>query len=188
MKKKNNKGLVIFGLLALCAVLVAGVFMLGQSPKGEDDPLNPGGIAGDVTPGGISELPDGKTVPGINPSGIPQTEPSVDGKSGDDIPLTIIEDKPEPPELPDTAHKDGDDSRGHEIPKDPALTNPDKKPDSTPAPVEPGKPKDNEPQSGDKNGNGEIYIPGFGWVKDEGGGGQGQKSGSDGDWDKIIGH
>jgi hypothetical protein len=192
MKKKNTAGLVILGLLALCVILTAGVFMLGQSPKGEDNPQNMADAAGDVAPGGITEAPTIKTTPDIKPGGIDPTEPPTDGRTGSDIPLTVIEDKPEPPELPDTAakpdHHVHDANCGHEIPTDPALTNPDKKPDAAPSPVEPTKPKDNEPKSGDKDGKGNIYIPGFGWVKDEGGGGQGRKSGSDGDWDKIIGH
>lgn len=35
------------------------------------------------------------------------------------------------------------------------------------------KPQQNQPKMGDKNDNGQIYIDGFGWVKDEGGGGKG---------------
>jgi len=35
------------------------------------------------------------------------------------------------------------------------------------------KPQLNQPKMGDRNDKGEIYIEGFGWVKDEGGGGKG---------------
>jgi hypothetical protein len=34
---------------------------------------------------------------------------------------------------------------------------------------------------GDRNDKGEIYIEGFGWVKDEGGGGKGTTIGKPGD-------
>ena len=192
--KKNKKGLAVFGLLALCVILVAGVFILGQSPKGEDVLLDGNEPGKDVTPGGIAELP-AVTTPDVKPSVIP---PNADGQGGgSDIPLTVITDKPEPPELPDTAYMGEppeeatpDDVKDHEA-LDPALKNPGVKPDVTPAPVELDKPKDNTPQSGDTNGSGEIYIPGFGWVKNEGGGGQGQQSQLDpdhADFDKIIGH
>jgi len=193
MKKKNNKGLMIFGLIALCVILTVGVFTLGQSPKGEDilqDRENPGI---EVTPGGIDGNLASGDVPAINPGGITPRDPAADGQNGNDIPLTVIDDKPEPPELPDTAltWEDGeevtpDDVQAYEE-LDPVLKNPDVKPNITPAPVQPNKPADNTPNSGDTNGNGQIYIPGFGWVDNEGGGGQGQPSGSDGDWDKQIG-
>jgi hypothetical protein len=216
--KKNKKGLAVLGLLALCAILAAGIFTLGQSPRGEDALVKSNNPIGEASTGGIAEnhviietpgftdphsiaVTHGVSeVPGIaiatdiaatevNPAVIPQRDPDTDGQHGD-IALTTIEGRPEPPELPDTAHKDHehDESCGHELPSDPALTNPDAKPDTALAHVEPDKPKDNAPQSRDANGNGEIYIPGFGWVKNEGGGSQGRQSSSDGDWDKIIGH
>ena len=74
----------------------------------------------------------------------------------------------------------------HEKPKDKELTNPDKKPQTTVKPVEPDKPKDKTPQGGETNDKGETYVPGFGWVKDSGAN-IGEKSNSDGDWNKQIG-
>lgn len=44
-----------------------------------------------------------------------------------------------------------------------------------------------QPKMGDKNDKGQIYIEGFGWVKDEGGGSKGTKVHSDGDINKQIG-
>lgn len=74
-----------------------------------------------------------------------------------------------------------------ETPKEEVLTDPTQKPDGTPmetppAPVEhdaaetpaiqePAQAPD-EPQAGDTQ-NGQIYIPGFGWVEDHGGGSSG---------------
>lgn len=40
---------------------------------------------------------------------------------------------------------------------------------------------------GDKNDKGQIYIDGFGWVKDEGGGGKGTAVDSNGDINKQVG-
>ena len=43
------------------------------------------------------------------------------------------------------------------------------------------KPQQSQPQMGDKNDKGQIYVDGFGWVKDEGGGGKGTSVGNEGD-------
>lgn len=43
-----------------------------------------------------------------------------------------------------------------------------------------------EPKGGEKK-DGKIYVPGFGWVKDNGGGSQGEVVGSDGDINKQVG-
>lgn len=43
------------------------------------------------------------------------------------------------------------------------------------------KPQESQPKMGDKNDKGQIYIDGFGWVKDEGGGGKGTTVGKPGD-------
>lgn len=49
------------------------------------------------------------------------------------------------------------------------------------------KPKQSQPKNGDKNSEGQIYVEGFGWIKDEGGGGKGTEVDSDGDVNKQIG-
>ena len=184
----NNKRLAVLGLLTLCVTLAAVVFMLGQSPKGEDvlpDTDNPGI---EVTPGGIDGSIASVDVPAptVNPGAIIPQDSTGTGQNGNDIPLTVIPDKPEPPKLPDTAPQDKEMDGETWDSLDPALKDPDVKPDMTPAPPEPQKPDGETPNSGDTNDNGQIYIPGFGWVENEGGG-QGQPSGSDGDWDKQIG-
>ena len=66
-----------------------------------------------------------------------------------------------------------------EEPESEVLADPTQKPDGTPAeiPAETTgtgaaaspEPEVSEPQAGDTN-EGQIYIPGFGWVEDEGGG------------------
>ena len=65
-----------------------------------------------------------------------------------------------------------------------ALKNPDTPPvyDKEQTTVEK---KSSEPKSGDKK-DGQVYIPGFGWVKDEGGGSKGVKVGNEGD--KLTGN
>jgi hypothetical protein len=207
--KKNRKGLVIVGLIALCAVLTAGLFTLGQSPKGIDAPIDTGGAHAGVAPGGITDTPAvtvTPTAPVVNPIGITPSESTGTSQNSTnqggtdqnntDIPLTVIEDRPEPPELPDTAfvweqdeEVTPEDVEAYEA-LDPALKNPDVRPDITPAPVQPTPtpqtPNSSTPQHGDRNANGEVYVPGFGWIKD-GGPNNVRESGSDGDWNKQIG-
>ncbi len=64
---------------------------------------------------------------------------------------------PPPPEITDTA----------------ALTNPDKEPEYEPEQIKVTKPteKEDKPSNGDKK-DGYIYLNGFGWVADKGGGGE----------------
>lgn len=70
-------------------------------------------------------------------------------------------------------------------PREEMLTDPTKKPDGTkleepPVPVDhesvekPAEPEPDpgQPQAGDTSGN-QIYVPGFGWVENHGGGGSG---------------
>ena len=182
MEKRNKKGLVIFGALALSAILTVGIFTLNQNPKLEESPQDNGDIIqiiNDVTPGGIDETPKEAAIPDITPSVI---TPAETEKTDNIIQLTVMPEKPEPPELPDTAYQGepADEATVEDVEiyeaLDPVLKNPDVKPDITIAPVEPAKPQENTPQSGDTNASGQIYIPGFGWVKNEGGGGQGSVS------------
>ncbi len=49
------------------------------------------------------------------------------------------------------------------------------------------KPQQSQPKMGDKNDKGQVYIEGFGWIKDEGGGGKGTVIHSDGDINKQVG-
>lgn len=191
---KNKKSITTFGLMAAAVILVIGLMAMSQPVKQTDGIPDNDTLTSSVAPSEINGAKPDVTAPEVQPSVIPTVKPTDEDKNSSDIPLTVIDDKPE---LPDTAYKGestgdatADDVKAHEA-LDPTLKNPDKKPTATSAPVEPAKPKDKTPQSGDKNGNGEIYIPGFGWVKDEGGGGQGEKSQIDpehSDFDKIIGH
>lgn len=50
------------------------------------------------------------------------------------------------------------------------ITNKNKKPTYTEQEV---KPQQSQPNNGEKNEKGQIYVKGFGWIKDEGGGGKG---------------
>ena len=190
MEKRNKKGLVVIGLLALCVILTVGLFTLGNGPKGEDNLQDSQANAvPNITPNEI--LPSVTPPVTVRPGEIRPSEP-VDSGAGNIIELTVMPDKPEPPELPDTAYQGEppeeatpEDVAAHEA-LDPALKNPDVKPNITPAPVQTARPQNNEPQDGSTNAKGEVYVPGFGWIMPSTP--QGQQSSSDGDWDKIIGH
>jgi hypothetical protein len=43
-----------------------------------------------------------------------------------------------------------------------------------------------EPQGGEKK-DGKVYLPGFGWIEDHGGGGEGKVVDGDGDINKQVG-
>jgi len=192
---KIKKTITVFGLSAFAIILVVVLMAMSQPAKQTDALNDTDVIASNVTPNEIDETTPAPVTaaPEVKPSEIVKPEPTAEAK-GNDIPLTVIEDKPEPPELPDTAYtgEQTDDATTDDVQAyealDPALKNPDVKPTTTPAPVEPAKPKETTPQSGDKNNKGEVYIPGFGWVKDEGGGGQGEKSVGEGSLDVMVGH
>lgn len=53
--------------------------------------------------------------------------------------------------------------------------------------TEPNKETATTPKAGDKNDKGQVYVPGFGWVKDQGGGSTVVDTGNDGDVNKQIG-
>ena len=82
------------------------------------------------------------------------------------------------------------------------LTDREKKPETTPPPApspeeqqaasekdEPivHEPDSNQPQTGDTQG-GSIYLEGFGWITDEGGGSVQHNIDSDGDINKQVGN
>ena len=82
------------------------------------------------------------------------------------------------------------------------LTDSEKKPETTPPPApsqeeqqaasekdEPivHEPDSNQPQTGDTQG-GSIYLEGFGWITDEGGGTVQENVHSDGDINKQVGN
>lgn len=66
-----------------------------------------------------------------------------------------------------------------------ATTNKDKVPTYTEKQVKP-QPQ-TAPKGGETNSKGQIYLPGFGWVDNQGGGGQGTNVSSDGDINKQVG-
>ena len=191
--KKNKKGFVIAGLLVFVVMLTAGLFMLGSVNKREDVPQSTDTLAKDVTPSKIPDVPPATDDNDIELIGTEENDPIIhDPAPIDDvvdIPLTSIEPKPEPPsDKPDTAA--GQDLTNPDKPPEtvevPPVTNPPATTNPPPAATNP--PSATNPNAGDKQ-DGKVYIPGFGWVEDQGGGGQGSDSYVDeSKLDNIIGH
>ena len=183
---KHKKTLIICGLAIISIVLIGLLIAMSQPPDATDDLNDADILASDVTPRDITEPPvDIAPIipidPPTNTTDETETEQTTevvtDGgtdESVNNIELTVIEPKPEPPEKPDTA-------AGQDI------TDPDKKPQSiTVPPVEPTQSNENMPKNGDTNEQCQVYVEGFGWVT-QGGDNVREDSQSDGDWDKQIG-
>lgn len=168
---KLKKWAMIAGLGLVCcvmAVVIGGKF--AKAPPADDLPTSSGTVSPEVKP----DPNAGEKEPIIlvpNPDHTPADTDGADS-TGTEQTLQPKPTKPQPPEKPTPA-------------PEVVLTDPDKKPDSKPIVQEPSKPE--PPQVGE----GEIYIPGFGGVTNEGGGGQGEDSVIDPehpDFDKIIGY
>ena len=214
MKKEyeKNKKLVVI-ILAVAAVCLAGGLCLylaklgtpaQADAKGRQETTEPP----EVTVPEISspeQTPDSKetaapeestapeetaapketAVPEENGNGGAETEPSqsmepssagsqADGEpagEGSEPPKTR-EDAQAPTEKPEPAGGD-------------AAGNPEQPPQYEPEVTEPEQ-KPEEPAGGIVNENGQVYVPGFGYV-DPPGAAQGESAGSNGDWDKQIG-
>lgn len=185
MKEKNLKtkrNFVIATALVLCIVGAIGLFLSLGGQKNVDQTVANQKVNPNVSVGEIQK--EQKLEPSITvPEGIGEGIQKKDETKTNDIQLTKIAEKPQPPEKPVTAV---DTEKPHEKPTDPTLTNPEKKPNVPVKPVEPTKPTKDKPSGGETNSKGETYVPGFGWVKDSGPN-VGGKSDSNGDWNKQIG-
>ncbi|MDN8588140.1 hypothetical protein Q0V21_05075 [Paenibacillus sp. 11B] len=159
-----------------------------------------------------SQIPDStNTVFAVDPSkiNIPEIEPSPtyssQNPSPSPSPITVAEITPLPTISETPVLQPEKEKKNVEVPitqpaKTPKPTQPPKpkvkastkpqSPASTPAyeeeTTQPNKPND-EPKAGAKNNDGKVYIPGFGWVEDQGGGTQVVETGNDGDLNKQVG-
>lgn len=181
LSAKAQKWLLVVGLAVLCVVLAVAVFSFVGGSSKKDKTNIAENISKNVTVEDIkADDKSGVSVPDV-------TEPSANGtesqessnvvldiskKQDVEVPITEPQKKPSEPEKP--------------VVKDETeIKNSDKPPvyDKQQTTVET---KSSEPKSGDKK-DGKVYIPGFGWVKDEGGGSQGKVGKSDGDINKQVG-
>lgn len=191
LSDKTKKRLTVTGLVSLCAVML--LFLITVTSGGgslADDPnLQANATPNDVNVEDVSKEPADDPgdikIPVIPQKDGAEADPdsvlNVDTENHVEVDLTDIS-KPEPPDAPDGAHVDGQDCED-EISNAPASTNP---PKSDPIPQQTNPPSNSTPKNGDKK-DGMVYIDGFGWIKDEGGGTNAGTFDSDGDIDKQVG-
>lgn len=188
LSAKTQKRLLVVGLSAICVVLAVAVFsFVGGSSEKDKSNVAVNNISNNVTVNDIkaedksgteamvsvsdiTEAPNGGTESPI--SGNENIVLDIGGQQDVEVPIVKTPQKPTEPEKP-------------VVKDEKALKSPDTKPvyDKEQTTVEK---KSSEPKSGDKK-DGKVYIPGFGWVVDEGGGSQGEVIGSDGDINKQVG-
>ncbi len=165
---RTKKRLIIAGLGVVCIVLVIAIASQFKTEEPKDAALQPSSPASDV----------------VSP-GTPVTDPS----GTQEVNANTIDSSAAPDQSTDTGDSTGtDQSIQSEVTKPPepsqeAKTNPSQKPDgekvdkSTPAATKPdSNTSSSTPKSGDKK-DGKIYVPGFGWIEDNGGGGSGTTAG-----------
>lgn len=182
MTEKKKKYLVVSGCIVICAgLLVAISLQFGKAPAGKDKQrkenlssaqvvVNPGALV----PETIQESIEEKKV-FIQPNKGTEAEDPETGRPQDSRQAQT--DQKEQGIQPEVMKP--------EQPSEDVLTDPTTRPDGTkmetsPVPVEHEEevtptesvPAPGQPQAGDTD-NGKIYIPGFGWVDNNGGGGSG---------------
>lgn len=200
MKKKN---LLLGGGIVIAVALVGLVIWNGTSQQTENE-LPPESILIPVTSAPAVNAPEISPNP-VLPSA---DQPTVNSESTNTTPAPAVvsETKTEPAPSDTPVLQPEKENRHVQV----QLT----KPEKTTKPTEPPKPKIKEPESeqspaappqyeeketqpnketattpkaGDKNSKGQVYVPGFGWVEDQGGGTQEIETGSDGDLNKQVG-
>lgn len=181
---KTQKRLLVSGLAAICIVLAVVVFSLvgGNREKNKiniaENDISNNVIVDDIKADNKPEV----SVPDVTEAPIGGTKSQASGnenvvldisKQQDvEVPIAKTPQKPAEPEKP-------------VVKDEAALKNPDTPPVYAKEQTAVEK-KSSEPKSGDKK-DGKVYIPGFGWVVDEGGGSKGKVGKSDGDINKQVG-
>ena len=156
MKKeaRNKKKLLVFGLAALCCCLVVGLFVYlggmggkapGTIPTDQAQEDNSATVPDIVTPGPESQTPD-ISVPAAIQAGNSASNPATDRPK---TPEDAV-----PPEPPAVENEED-------------LQNTEQPPEYTPEQTEPSA-NTGTPQGGDTNGNGQVWVPGFGWMTPNG--------------------
>ena len=184
MNAKTKKWLAVTGCLALCAVLVVLIGQQFITPKPVDTPPSP--QSSEVSYVTVDpRMPDSTEKEKESTVAPPDTtQPTnIDNgavSSGTEQTIQSNATKPEHTEeqLKDPTQKPD----GEKVTEPPKPVDHDKveKPKNTPK-------NDNQPQGGETK-DGKIYVPGFGWIDDNGGGGQGTTVDGDGDINKQVGN
>jgi hypothetical protein len=165
--KNRKKKIVAAAVTAVC--VVAGLAVILHNPNDVSEPIQTTEAnTAEITVEEIKTEPKNAVTTENSAEEEPLDEPNAEAESTDVTDENQVEEivqnfteatKPEPPAPP-------------EIPTEQA-TNPSAPPtyapEQTVREITTTAPKSEIPQGGEKK-NGQIFIPGFGWVKDEGGG------------------
>ena len=178
---KTKKRLTIAGLGVVCVALVIAIASQFKPEVPKELSIQPSSTVSDeVNPAEVIPSPSTEVnVPSINPDEASAPPVGTGDSTGTEQSIQAEDAKPtEPPQ---------------EVKTDPSKT-PDGQKVDTVTTVEhtkvtkPANPPSAEtPESGDKK-DGKIYVPGFGWIDDSGGGVQQNDVGSDGDINKQVGN
>jgi hypothetical protein len=179
MSDNTKRRLTIMASLAICVALIVLIGSQFIKEKPQDEPLpTPDSQVVDVTvdPAGGPNSNTAKGYDIVVPKPDAQfSQPTDDGgavSSGTEQTIQPDVTKPQAPKPPKIENEDATVN---------APAPPSYKPEQTEQ-----KPSSNNPKNGDKK-DGKIYIDGFGWIDDEGGGGSGTEVDGDGDINKQVG-
>ena len=184
MNAKTKKWLAVTGCLALCAVLVVMIGQQFKTPKPVDNPIPPqSSEVSNVTvdPQATDSAEKEKEVTVAPPDAV-QPVSTDNGAVSSGTEQTIQGDVSKPEYTEEQLQDPTQKPNGEKVTEPPAAVDHDKveQPKETPK-------SDSQPQGGETK-DGKIYVPGFGWIDDEGGGGQGTTVDGDGDINKQVGN
>lgn len=183
LTEKTKRYLAVGGGSMICIALIAVISLqFGKTSSGEDVlPEETSMVTEIVVDSGIVQTEEAKAD--IEQDIKPETDRITDTIKETEETVHPVDSRPA--QTDQTEQSIQPDVIRPEAPSEDVLTNPTQMPDGTkvespPVPVEhdavvtPTEPaaKPDEPQAGDTK-NGQIYIPGFGWVQNNGGGGSG---------------
>lgn len=178
MNVKSKKLLAVSGLAALLIVISVSLFVFRKNNQPAES--GPSAAPIDVAVEDVSKPLEEKTTPPaveVPDVSLPESSPTqeqpdpvlnVEQEDQVDVDLLDSEIKPEdtPPPAPSPEEQQAAEENNEPIVSDPAA---------------------GQPQTGDTQG-GSIYLEGFGWIPDEGGGSVQHNIDSDGDINKQVGN
>ncbi len=179
MTMKTKRGLAVGGGTALCAalaVLITMRFAPDNKPTADSTSTSSSTsqISAEVTASKHEETKPAEQDNSSVSSQLENDEPKTNEPEKDNVDESsvteVVQNFPEP-------EKENVPPAPPKIEDEKILTNPDAEPSYEPeqTEVKPQETPSDTPKHGDKK-DGKIYINGFGWVKDEGGGGEGESA------------
>ena len=177
MKLTEKKHLAACGGIIICAALIVAIAFQfrTESPEGEAAET-----AGDAVTEIVVNPSDSESQPEESGESELVVNPENDKTETDDTAPPVDS---RPAQTDETEQSIQSDVEKPEISNEEVLTDPTVQPDGTPVEDVPEtsgeadpETSTSEPQAGDTEG-GQIYIPGFGWVDNQGGGSSGTSAG-----------